>query len=355
VAKIRETNGQEYIRLKDGSTYRIIAPRPKAFRSWSADLIIFDEAREQRDYDLWGAAIPTQRARPNPQVWVASNAGDPDSVVLNGLRDRGRAAAADPESDRTIAYLEWSAAGGIDRPLDDPTAWAEANPSLGGRLTADTVRDELISLSEDSFRTEVLCQWVETRGEAAIPWPAWLACAGTPPAVTPGLPRPTMGVHVSGDRTHAAVALAAWRDDRLITDLVEEWHDPDGVDLLEVARSVSEWMRTFKVRELAYIREAASTIAQRVREPVAMTRTEQIVASSTLTDAVTTGTLWHRSNPSLDEQIAAASKRVRDDGSWMISQALSDRDITGVLALSFAVNLAYRPRRTSSIHTAPER
>lgn len=348
---IRETNGQERIRLKDGSTYRILAPRPKAFRSWAADVLIFDEAREQRDRDLWGAAVPTQSARPNPQTWVVSNAGDPDSLVLNDLRDRGRAAADDPESDPSIAYLEWSAPDDAD--LDDRDGWVAANPDLGNRLTLDALIEERRSLSPERFRTERICQWVATKAVPVIPPAAWDLVAGSPPPVAPGLPRPIAGIHISGDRTYAALAIVAERDDRLVADLVDEWEDPDGVDVLQIARDVVEWMKYYKIRQIGFDRAASSVVAQHVERrglsPERIDTIEYVVASQNLSSSVASGHLWHRSNPSLDRQVAAAGRKTRTDGTWYVSPAESSGEVAGVLALSFAVSIAYRPARTSSV------
>jgi phage terminase large subunit-like protein len=120
IARVRLANGQEELTLRSGATYRILAPRPSAWRGWTSDLIVFDEAREHRDDAAYSAALYTMRASPDPQLWVLSNAGDPDSVVLNRLRDRGRAAAGAPGTDPRLAWLEWSAAP--ERALDDVEA-----------------------------------------------------------------------------------------------------------------------------------------------------------------------------------------------------------------------------------------
>lgn len=352
VAKIRETNGQEQIKLKDGSRYRIVAPRAKAFRSWSVDLLIFDEAREQHDDALWGAAIPTQRTRPNPQTWVVSNAGDPSSVVLNRLRDRGRLAADDPASDRQIAYLEWSAPE--DAALDDRSGWAAANPALGTRLDESAIMEEMRSLKENRFRTEILCQWIQVVTDHAIDVEAWAARAGSPELVDPGdLPRPVAAVHVSPDRTYGALVIAAERDGRLVVDVADEWTDPEGVDVLAIANDVVTWMKAFRIRELAYDRAAASVIAAHVTQrglgAERIDTIEYVTASQNLNDAIATGYLIHRSHPTLEAQVRKAGRATRADGTEYLSQAQSSGDITAVIAAAFAVNLAYRPRKGSSV------
>ncbi len=351
---IREANGQERITTVDGSSYRILAPRPAAFRTWSADLLIFDEAREQHDTGMWGAALPTQRARPNPQWWAVSNAGGPDSVVLNGLVERGRRAADNPGADPKICYLEWSAAGGMDRDLDDEAAWAEANPSLGIRLTAETIREELAALDPDAFRTEVLCQSVPTATAAAIPPAAWLHCGGHDSEISQVLPRPVLGIDIDGSRTHAAAVMAVVRDGRLVADIVQEWRDPDGVDQTEIAADLRMWMKAYRVKDLGYDVRAAGHVAQlldrqgtRVHQ---MSTTQFVVAAANLFDAVTTGYLWHRNNPDLDAQIAVAARKDTGDDAWYISRSASPDSISAVIALAFAVHLAYRPTAPPRIH-----
>lgn len=352
---IRLANGQESITLKDGSRYRIVAPHERAFRGPSSDLILFDEIREQRDRALWGAALPTQSARPNPQVWATSNAGGPDSVQLAELEVRGRS-AAELGDDPSFAYLEWSAHP--DRDPDDPQGWAEANPSLGTRITAETIAEEYRSLDADKFETERLCRSVRQLSEPAIPWRKWAECGVDElEELDEALPRPNLAVHVNGDRTHAALVVAARRDGRILVDLLEEWRDPDGIDQLAVASRIVEWMKAHRIRDLAYDRAAATVIADHVRSRRkatlhAISAIEYVIASSSLFDAVSTGQLVHGFNPYLDDQIRAAGRKTRTDGTWFISQAASTEAIPAVVALSFAVNLAYAPRRSAAVHSS---
>jgi phage terminase large subunit-like protein len=54
---IRYANGQEKITMRNGGSYKIVAPQRGA-RGLSADTLIFDELREFEDYDIIGAAAP---------------------------------------------------------------------------------------------------------------------------------------------------------------------------------------------------------------------------------------------------------------------------------------------------------
>ena len=67
IKRLRLANGQEELTLNSGASYRILAPTARAFRGWTAELLVWDETREQRDTDAWSAALYTQRAVPNPR------------------------------------------------------------------------------------------------------------------------------------------------------------------------------------------------------------------------------------------------------------------------------------------------
>ena len=169
----RRANGQETIRMANGGSLRIVAPRPDAPRGHHADLIVLDEVREYRDTHFVAAILPTQNTSPNPQVWYASNAGDPSSIVLNGLRARGLG------GDETLAWLEWSADPALSP--DDPEGWAQANPSLGVLIDETRIRHLYDTLDGEAFATEVLCQWVDVAGTRAIPAPLWDSAATDTP------------------------------------------------------------------------------------------------------------------------------------------------------------------------------
>ena len=355
---IREANGQERIRTRDGTTYRLLAPRPAAFRSWAADLIILDEGRELST-ELWGAAIPTQRARPNPQWWVVSNAGDADALLLHQIVTRGRAAAADPDSDPRMCYLEWSAADPACE-LTDRAEWARANPSLGYFLTEETILEELVALDETAFRTEILCQSVEQAGVSAVPAADWVRCTGTPTPFDPEETRPWFGVGVDPDGRNAALVAAAWTgedtDRRLVVQLVESWSDPEAVDTLAIAAEVLSWVRMWRPRALGYEPATDQVIADHLSRHlpkgtvVGVTGQAFTAASSSLWDAVVNHRLLHPGDERLNAQVAAAGRSDTGDGNWRITRKDSGGPIPAVTALARAVHLAYGPTPKLNIH-----
>jgi len=136
--------------------------------------VILDEAYELGGREM-AALLPTLSARPDPQVWYTSTAGNPDSAQLGRLRQRGLAGG-----DRSLAFLEWSVDDASYDPAD-PVGWARANPGLGIRIEPDYVARELAALPAEEFARERLSVGSYPVDDAGT-WEvlgqdAWAACA----------------------------------------------------------------------------------------------------------------------------------------------------------------------------------
>ena len=183
--KVNRGTGKRELLLDSGDRYKVIAATRKA-RGLSSDLILMDELREQTNWDAWGAISKTMMARPTAILFGLSNAGDVTSVVLRHLRLQAHAQLGDPDgvasnrmnlggedTDGSIGLFEWSAVP--DCEIDDREQWAQANPSLGfGFLTERALKSAMQTDPEPIFRTECLCQWVESRLPEPFPEGAWL-------------------------------------------------------------------------------------------------------------------------------------------------------------------------------------
>lgn len=200
---VRFGSGQESIRLTNGGHYRIVAATRSGARGPSNDLVVVDELREFDNFEFISAAKPTIIARPDGQIAYFSNAGTPESVVLNSLRERA-------DNDRSLAYLEWSSPP--DLAPDDIKGWLAANPSIGHNpvLLPNLEREyqaNLLGNTMNIWETEYLCRWAAATGRAPLLLPEeWERQAAAPDA---GYGRVTMGIKVdpSGER---ASAVAAW-------------------------------------------------------------------------------------------------------------------------------------------------
>jgi hypothetical protein len=188
---IVKVNGKKALVLRSGSRWKPKAAGRRPGRGLSGDDVNLDELREHQTYDAWAAVTKTTLARPNPQVWAFSNAGDDKSIVLNELRELAVGAIDNPENaDGSFGIFEWSAPDhikctciekGPGRPHDracllrDEQAIAQANPSLGYTITLEAVLAALATDPEAIYRTEVLCQRVESLEDGIITPAAWAA------------------------------------------------------------------------------------------------------------------------------------------------------------------------------------
>jgi hypothetical protein len=200
---IRYAQGQEAIKLTNGGHYHIVAATKRGARGPSDDLVLLDEVREFEDWGFISAIKPTVIARPEGQIAYFSNAGTPESLVLNSLRERA-------DNDRRLAYLEWSAAPELAP--DDMAGWLMANPSVGHNpALLENLEGEyqanLLGNSMEVWETEHLCRWAHKTGAAQLLQPdEW---ERQDFALGEGRGRVTIGIKVdpSGER---ASAVAAW-------------------------------------------------------------------------------------------------------------------------------------------------
>lgn len=205
---VRRVNGDEWFRVSAGGRYKIAAANRKAGRGLSIDELNIDELREQRNWAAWSALSKTTMARAHSQIWAMSNAGDGESVVLNQLRE-----AALAERDPSIGLFEWSGEDGCE--IDDPTAWAQANPGLGYIITDSAIRSAMATDPENVFRTEVLCQRVDQL-DGAVDLGAWKACS-SPGSIVPKGDTPLVSCFdIAPDGKHATLAAGRLASDGLV-------------------------------------------------------------------------------------------------------------------------------------------
>lgn len=173
----RRTNGHR-ARTRVGAQYSVASiAGTKSGRGGSSARIFMDELREHRSWDSWNAIKNTKNAIWNSQIWTASNAGDRRSIVLKSLREQALAAVKDwreyvehglwslerwaNKHDASTGIFEWSAEPGL--PVTNIDGILQSNPSVGwGHNELEVLLADAKSDPEAEFRTEVLCQWVET-------------------------------------------------------------------------------------------------------------------------------------------------------------------------------------------------
>ena len=205
--------------LTGNRQYKVGAPTRRAGRGDSNDLVMLDEVREHRDWETWSAAVASTNAKPNGVILCFSNAGDPDSIVLRQLRSTAIAsiegsAAVDLGGDvdgESLALFEWSAPDGAE--TDDMEALALANPALGyGYLTERALMANRKTFPENKFRSECMCQQVETILPQPFPDGAWDAGVDMTSRIAPESEL-TYGIDLSSNRTWTSISVAGQRED----------------------------------------------------------------------------------------------------------------------------------------------
>lgn len=297
---VRNVNGDEKFWLDNGARYLVRAMNRKAGRGYSFDEINIDELREQHDWKAWSAVSKTVMARENAQIWCMSNAGDDESVVLNQLREAALAGA-----DQSIGIFEWSAPDGCD--LDDPRAIAQANPALGHTISIQSIRSAMATDPPEVYRTEVLCQRVETL-DGAIDVRSWAACRDAIGSLDSARDRIVACVDVAPDGAHVTLAAAAaLPDGRVRVEIVEAW------DSTEAARfELADAIKKVNPRAVAWFpggpAAAISPVMRGVPNVVELKGTEAAAVCMGFADLVRARRIVQPGDPLLDAHVAGTKR-----------------------------------------------
>jgi len=327
IETVRRTNGEQELRLTNGARYRIAAATRSAGRGLSVDLLVLDELREHRDWLAWAALSKTTIARPNALIVGISNAGDDSSTVLNQLR-------------------AWSAPDGCD--LDDREAWAQANPGLGYTVSEQAIRSAMATDPPAVFRTEVLCQRVDSLDGAIDPG-AWKACKD--PAMTLDSLRDqvVVCVDVAPDSAHVTLLAAAASGGRVYIEPVAAWstteHARDELpDLLaRISPRAVAWFPSGPAAALADVLRPPKTTSKARSQPawasVELTGSDVVEACMGFADLVAARRIVHPGDPLLDAQTAGAVKLAQGDG-WRFARRGGVGHVDAVYAAAGAAHTA---------------
>ena len=368
IEKVVQANGKKEFRVDGDHRYKVAAASRKGGRGKTGDIVLMDELREQLNWEAWGAVTKTTNARPNALILCMSNAGDAYSVVLRHLRYMAHMALGDPDgwcastgdsvpsadvdddapADDTLGIFEWSAppdCGKYDR-----GGWLAANPSLGHTITERVIASDASSDDDRIFRTEDLCQWVETIREEPFPEGAWDAGMDNEAHAAEGSEL-AFGIDVSGDRTHTSVAVAGWTD--------------AGRPYVEVVayRTGMTWPLTWLAERapkygrirIAWQKRGApvSSMAEELAavggvEPTEVEGRDLAAWCGRLWDSVAAclpgsdsdaRPLAHRPQPALDMAAKTAATKPAGDSAWVFDRSKSPEDCSPLVACAMAYGL----------------
>ena len=353
-AQISRVNGKKFIRLTTGERYKVAAASRRGGRGLSGDLVLLDELREHQNWEAWGAVTKTTMARLMAQVWAASNAGDSESVVLGFLRLMAHLALGNPDELETngftlpadieeedgdsLGIFEWSAPPGCD--VWDRDAWAQANPSLGYTITERAIASAARTDPEKVFRTEVLCQWVDTLIERILTADSWSKCHD--PKSGP-VGRVGFALAVSTDRAWScfAVAGASGRGGvhlEVTSDESETYDYRPGTDwVVERAKALmSRWGGHVAIATGSPAASLIDDLEAAGVEVLPVPPGDHASACGSLYDAVTTQQAHHLGQPLLTVAVEGADRKFTGGGSWLWDPRSSKVDISPLVAVTLA-------------------
>jgi phage terminase large subunit-like protein len=341
--QIRVANGQESVELLNGARYEIVAATRDGSRGKTADLLFVDELREVSE-EAWTAARPITRARPNSQIFLASNAGDAFSTVLNDLHQR-----AQSYPPKTLGYWEYSAPEFCD--IHDKDAWYQANPALGYLVDEETIAEAIATSSVEATRTETLCQWISA---LKSPWPyrAFEELTVQDLQILPG--RTTIfGIDISVTKRDASlVAGQIMEDGKVAVGVIAQFSSPTGVDELKMAIEVNEWAKKYRPRLICYDKYTTMSVAERLS--LSGHRTQDMSglifyqACSDLLESIVHQRLIHSGQQSLLDAMNNCAAKETDNG-WRIVRRKSAGDVSAAIALAMIVHQLNKPQVTPKI------
>ena len=219
IQTVARRNGGKKLVLTGLRTYKVGAPTRRAGRGDANDLVMLDEVREHRDWETWSAAVASTNAKPNGMVMCFSNAGDPDSIVLRQIRSqaiekidgtKSSDFGGDVDAD-SLGWFEWSAPDNAE--TDDMEALAQANPALGyGRLTERALLSNRATFPENKFRSECMCQQVETILPEPFPDGSWIGGQDEESFIREDSEL-FWGIDMSQDRKYTVISVCGMRED----------------------------------------------------------------------------------------------------------------------------------------------
>ena len=216
---IARKNGGKKLVLTGGRTYKVGAPTRRAGRGDANDLVMLDELREHRDWATWSAAVASTSAKPRGITICFTNAGDPESIVLRQVRSQAIGKITGEKANdfggevdaESLGLFEWSAPEGAK--TDDMEALAQANPSLNyGTITERALMANRATFTEADFRSECMCQQVETLLPEPFPDGAWLG-GQDPESYIREDSELFWGVDMSQNRKWTVISVCGMRED----------------------------------------------------------------------------------------------------------------------------------------------
>lgn len=327
--EVRQSNGSEAVRWKNGSLQTIVATTEKAGHGQSLDLAVIDEAFAH-DNRLEQSLKPAMITREQPQLWIISTAGTASSSWLRSKVDRGRETCTTGEPNG-MAYFEWSASDDDDPTSDD--TWLRCHPALGHTISLDALRADFASMELAEAERAYLNRWTAASVASPIPVSTWNRREDGDMELGGDL---VFAVDFAPDRSSASIAAAGPVDERHGVELVDHRNGTEWV----VSRCIELWDRWSPAAMVVDgAGPAGSVIADLEAAGINVVVTsgrDMAQACGRIFDAVLNDRLVHRNQPPLTAAVTGAAKRKLGDA-WAWSRSSSAVDISPLVAATLAL------------------
>lgn len=315
----------------------------------------------EKNRDLYDALQTAQGARENPLILSLTTAGPIPAGPCHDLYKYGQACASGIRSDPDFGMRWYEAEPGAA--VDDPEAWAAANPALGKFLFREFLEGAARAVldgrrPEYAFRRLHLNQWT-TATERWLPFSKWTACA-VPPDIPDGAPiRIALDAAISRDTFGVAWCyvedgVMVERDDGIVVPTsvahlkVRKFateREGDYIDPLEVKTFLLGLAAQHPVLEVAYDPAYMGLMAAELgehgldMEPFPQSPERMTKATETLQRLVLDGRIRHGGDPVLDEQMAGVGTMPTERG-VRISKRKSGLKVDCVVASAMVLDRA---------------
>lgn len=342
--------------------YRIVSADGEKEHGLNPSIVIFDELHAQgQRRDLWDALVTAQGAREDPMMISITTAGPEPRGICWDEYEYARKINNGTISDPTF-LAEWYEA---DRELevDDPKAWAQANPGYPTFVQADFLKrqakDVLAGkLPEYTFRRLHLNQWTNAL-ERWLPRASWEAGSAYPEipegaTITIGLDaalkRDSYGVAIvykapGWVETEEGLSIPADIAHVRVKAFVPE-NEGEYINQEDVRTYLLGLSQLYRIEKLvydpAYMQLMAEQLADAgmVIEPYPQSPEKMGFATETFQRLVLDSRLVHGNDRTLNEQLAAVGVR-ETDRAVRISKGKSGARIDVVVALVMALAEAF--------------
>lgn len=241
-----------------GSVYKVLSSEAFTKEGLNPTTIVYDELHAAPTDELYNVMALAQGSRRDPLMIIITTAGvksdqtGQDSICYR-LYQYGEKVATEEINDPSFFMAWWGAPAGADH--RDPRVWEKANPGFNDLIDPEDFQSVLGRVSENTFRTKRLNQWVSSR-EAWLPAGTWNDCRNDRD-FNPGRRGVVLGFDGSRYRDSTAlVACTVDSDPQLV--VLGVWERPGGDDGLEwqvpkgeVKDRIRQACKDYYVREVA--------------------------------------------------------------------------------------------------------